>query len=133
MIDNSYLKELTLVKRTIEEVFQLETHLIEPSEMVNLNSLICVLPKITEMTERSLSFTFLPFWKNETDEIKLLQFFSLIPINSKIDFNSENLKNILLHSSFRTVLGNFSIHNNSEIAMRYVYPISKKMELFPLN
>jgi|SaaInlStandDraft_1057018.scaffolds.fasta_scaffold1161871_1 hypothetical protein len=38
MIDNSDLQQLTIAKRTIEEVFQLETQLIEPSDFINIST-----------------------------------------------------------------------------------------------
>jgi hypothetical protein len=130
MIDNSDLQQLTIAKRTIEEVFQLETQLMEPSDFINISTLICILPKGPVMLERNMNLTFLPFAENDTEEIKLLQFFSILP-GTTMDVVDEKLKDALLHINHRTALGNFSINNGSEIAIRYVYPISKNNGISP--
>jgi hypothetical protein len=48
-----------------------------------------------------------------------------------MDVVDEKLKDALLHINHRTDLGNFSINNGSEVAIWYVYPISKKNGISP--
>ena len=129
-MDNSDIQQLTIAKKTIEEVFQFESLLLEPSDIINVSTLICILPKGPEMLERTMNLTFLPFKKDDTEEIKLLQFFSILP-GTTMEPVDEKLKDALLHISHRTALGNFSINDGSDIAIRYVYPISKKKGLTP--
>lgn len=130
MIDNSDLHQLKLAKRSIEEIFQLETQLLEPSDIINTSILVCILPKGPVMLERNMNLTFLPFKTNDTEEIKLLQFFSILP-GTTLEVADEKLKDALLYINHRTALGNFSINDGTDIAIRYVYPISKKNGLIP--
>ena len=44
-MQNSDINQLKEVKKIIEKHFKFESHLIEPSEINSLSTLICILPK----------------------------------------------------------------------------------------
>lgn len=129
-MNNSDLKHLALVKNAIEEFFQFQTHLIEPSEFNSIHTLVCNLPQGPLKLDRVMNFMFIPFEENGKEEIKMLQFYSILPGATLKDVD-EKLKDLLLHISHRTMLGNFSINNGSEISFRYVYPVSKANGITP--
>lgn len=129
MVQTTDLAQLRSLQKAIESNLHFQTYLLEPSELISISSLLCELPLGPINLDRNISLTFLPFSENATEEIKLLQFFSILP-TSLIKITDEQIKDILLHINHRTALGNFSITSNLEIAFRYVLPISKKK---PLN
>jgi len=131
-MQNSDINQLKEVKKIIEKHFKFESHLIEPSEINSLSTLICILPKGPVRLERNLNLTFLPLNDKDIKEIKLLQFFSILP-GQTFKNADDKLKDVLLYISQRTALGNFSIHNSNEIAIRYVYPFSKNNEIDSSN
>lgn len=128
MTENLDPQYLAQIKSITDEVFGLESQIIEPSEFTSISTLICLLPKGQVMLDRTMSLIFLPFNDKEMQEIKLLQFFSILP-GTTMTTVSEELKDALLHINHRTAIGNFSLHDGSEIAFRYVLPIAKNANI----
>jgi hypothetical protein len=111
------------IQTIIEEHFTLQTEFIESSVLNSYDSLICVLPNNLQFKDRMINFMFIPFEPEDQQQVKLLQFYSIIPFKNVISID-EKIKDILLFLSHRTLIGNFSINDNSEIAYRYILPIS---------
>ncbi len=130
MDSNKEIIHLKKVESIIKESFNFETSLLESSEFIPLNMVITLLPKDKFGRDRNMNFTFIPFLNDELEHVKLIQFFSSIP-DSKIEKNSNSIKDLICEINKNTVFGNFLITENDELAFRYVSGISKKNEINP--
>ena len=113
MDSNKEIIHLKKVESIIKESFNFETSLLESSEFIPLNMVITLLPKDKFGRDRNMNFTFIPFLNDELEHVKLIQFFSSIP-DSKIEKNSNSIKDLICEINKNTVFGNFLITENDE-------------------
>lgn len=122
------LKLLENAAKAIEKKIPFTAHILEPTEVIKNYNLMCILPGSSDTPDRTIIFSFMPGAAEVSEEISLLQFFSMLPL-SAADHSVEGVKDILLYLSHRSPLGNFSLDEEKSVTMRYVYPVPRKRGL----
>ena len=103
--------------------FELTAELLKPSDELAMSALVLPLMQDHKQRDRFLTFSFIPLSEDETEHIRLLQMYAVIPAEWKEGARPDVER--MLHSiNNRTAIGHFSVNDAGEISYRYVYSVS---------
>lgn len=118
-IHGSHLKQLNQLRLYIDAL-DFESRMIEHSEFVPINVLLVAITVDYMERDRFINFSFVPISDEELDHTNLLQFYTTMPIELKLN-NRIDVEKLLLAINTRMAVGHFGIQDNGEIYIRHIY------------
>ena len=114
--------ELGFLMQYLKEADQ-PAQLLKPSEELPLPTLLVPLFKDYKNRDRFLTFNFIPLPEDEVEHVRLLQIYSVIPVDWK-DGTRPDVEKLLFVLNGHTAIGHFNIKDDGEVSLRYVFAAS---------
>lgn len=117
-----HLAEFGVLKNELDQA-GLTATIIEKSDEMPLHMLLAALEPDGDGRERFLHFTFVPLSEEELEQIRLLQFFSVIPCEWDESRRMDMLQ-LLNAINGSLAIGHLGVREDGEIHFRYVHCVS---------
>lgn len=122
--------ELGFLMQYLREA-ELPSQLLKPSNEVPLATLLVPLFQDYKNRDRFMTFTFVPLPEDEIEYVRLLQIFSVVPVDWK-EGTRGDVEKLLLAINARTAIGHFNVNEEGEVSFRYVHAASNST-ILPKN
>ncbi|MCI3924671.1 YbjN domain-containing protein [Paenibacillus sp. TRM 82003] len=111
--------ELGFLQQYLRE-YDLPSELIKPSNEIPIGTLLVPLMQDELGRDRYVTFNFVPLSEEEAEHIRLLQIYSVVPVEWK-DGAKGDVERLLHEINARTAVGHFGMKPDGEIHLRYAY------------